>query len=80
MMSAAGVVEKENSVKSQKTTPFSRKSLEEKLRVIELGPDQPDIKIEQQSKDRGRNYTCSFSRSWFSKKGECRLDKSFPPL
>ncbi len=34
----------------------------------ELGPDQSNIIINQQSKDRGRQYTRSFSRTWVSNK------------
>ncbi|XP_049441605.1 uncharacterized protein LOC125894323 [Epinephelus fuscoguttatus] len=59
--------EKANMVKTFKTTPFERRTLQEKLEVKELGPDQPDI-TSQQSTDRGRRYTLSFSRTWFSKK------------
>ncbi|XP_051808999.1 zinc finger MYM-type protein 1-like isoform X2 [Acanthochromis polyacanthus] len=60
-------IERENSVKSLKTTPFERRTLQEKLRVKELGPDRPDVLIRQQSKDRGRRYTRSFSRAWYEK-------------
>lgn len=61
-------MEKENSIKSLKVTPFERRTMEAKVRVKELGPDQPDIIIKQDSNDRGRQYTRCFSRSWFSKK------------
>lgn len=56
---------KEGSVKSLKTTPFERRTLQGKLWVKELGPDQPDIMIKQQAQDRGRQFPPSFSRGWF---------------
>lgn len=60
--------EKENSVKSLQKTPFERRTLQEKLRIKELGPDKPDVIITQQTKDRGREYTRTFSKSWYDKK------------
>ncbi|KAK5885972.1 hypothetical protein CesoFtcFv8_017055 [Champsocephalus esox] len=61
-------IEKENSVKSLKETPFEGRTLEGKLRVKMLGPDWPDIAIRQESKDRRKHFHRCFSRSWFSKK------------
>ena len=55
-----------NTVKS--LIPFERRTYQEKVNVKERGPDQPNITIIQQSKDRGRQYTRSFSRTWFSSK------------
>ncbi|XP_061559344.1 uncharacterized protein LOC133416454 [Phycodurus eques] len=55
-----------NSVKSLKAAPFERRTFQQKLDVKESGPDQPNIKIKQKSKDRGREYTKSFFKSWFS--------------
>ncbi len=54
-------MERENSVKTLKTTPETlKRTSEEKLKVKELGPDQPDIVI----KDRRRQYTQgTFSRN-----------------
>ncbi|XP_038157042.1 zinc finger MYM-type protein 1-like [Cyprinodon tularosa] len=60
--------EKINSVKSLKATPFERRTYQEKLEVKALGPDKPNININQLSNDKGRRYTRSFSRTWFSKK------------
>ena len=60
-------MERENSVKSLKTTPFERRTLQEKLRVKELGPDRQNVLIRQQSEDRRRRYTRCFSRSWYEK-------------
>lgn len=65
---STALVAKENSVVSLKQTPFSRRSLEDKKRVKELGPDQPDLNIQQQGGDRGRNYTRAFSRSAYEKR------------
>ena len=56
-----------NSVKSLKNMPFEKRNFQEKLKVKELGPDRPDILIQQQSNDRGRQYTRSFSRTCYSK-------------
>ena len=38
-------MEKENSVKSLLKTPFERRTLPDKLRIKELGPDQPDVAL-----------------------------------
>ena len=43
-------------MKSLKTMQFERRTLQEKLSVKELGPDQPNIVIEQQTHDRGRRF------------------------
>ena len=57
----------ENSVVSLRSNPFSRRSVEEKKRIKELGPEQPDIQIQQQASDRGRSYTRGFSRLCYTK-------------
>ncbi|XP_040195568.1 uncharacterized protein LOC120928571 [Rana temporaria] len=63
---------KENSVLSLKQLPFTRRPDEEKKRIKELEPDRPNLQINQQSSDRGRVYTRSFSpanyqtRSWLA--------------
>lgn len=58
---------KQNSVVSLQNNNFTRRSLEEKKRIKELGPDQPDLKIQQQASDRGRSYTRGFSRLCYAK-------------
>ena len=58
---------KENSVILLKKNPFTRRSTEDKKRIKELGPDQPNLKIQQQASDRGRSYTRGFSRSCYAK-------------
>ncbi|XP_053726658.1 zinc finger MYM-type protein 1-like isoform X1 [Synchiropus splendidus] len=57
-----------NSVRSLLQYPFERRSLVEKLEVKELGPEQSDIKINQQASERGKLYTRGFSKNWYSKK------------
>ncbi|XP_065117720.1 zinc finger MYM-type protein 1-like [Paramisgurnus dabryanus] len=59
---------KENSVLSLQNYPFASRSDEEKIRIKELGPDQPNLNIQQQSSDRGRPYTRSFSRTTYGKR------------
>ncbi|XP_054595396.2 uncharacterized protein [Nothobranchius furzeri] len=48
--------------------PFERRTMVEKLNVKELGPDQPDVKISQQEKERGKLYTRGFSQNWYTRK------------
>uniref|UniRef100_H3ADY7 TTF-type domain-containing protein n=1 Tax=Latimeria chalumnae TaxID=7897 RepID=H3ADY7_LATCH len=48
--------------------PFSGLNYQEKLEVKRLGPHQPDLKLEQSSKDRGKEYTCEFTMAWYEKK------------
>ncbi|RXN21277.1 zinc finger MYM-type 1-like protein [Labeo rohita] len=38
--------------------------MEEKIRVKELGPDKPDLIINQQTKEKNKVYNRSFCRSW----------------
>ncbi|MED6233897.1 hypothetical protein ATANTOWER_018809 [Ataeniobius toweri] len=38
------------------------------IRVKELGPDKPDIIINQQTKEKNKVYNCSFWNSWFEPK------------
>ncbi|XP_070400169.1 uncharacterized protein [Nothobranchius furzeri] len=57
-----------NSVRSLLQYPFERRTMVEKLNVKELGPDQPDVKISQQEKERGKLYTLGFSRNWYTRK------------
>ncbi|XP_039648866.1 zinc finger MYM-type protein 1-like [Perca fluviatilis] len=59
---------KPNSVIDLQKNPFTRRSLEEKKRIKDLGPDQPDLQIQQQASDRGRNYTRGFTRSCYGKR------------
>ena len=63
----SGVV-KENSVVSLKENPFSRRSIQEQKRIKELGPEQPDLQIHQQTRDRGRLYSRTFSRICYEKR------------
>ncbi|XP_048085448.1 zinc finger MYM-type protein 1-like [Alosa alosa] len=70
MDTSSGTTEsKENSVVSLQTCPFASRSLEERRRIKELGPDRPDLHIQQQSNNRSRTYTRSFSRSFYDKRG-----------
>ena len=71
--------EKDNSVKSLQKTPFERRTMQVKLEIKELGPDKPDVNITQKAKDRGREYTRTFSKSWYDKKAwltACSQSKS----
>ncbi len=43
-----------NSVKSLLQCPFEVRTLAEKLKVKELGPDQPDLLIRQQTSEKGK--------------------------
>ncbi|XP_070400170.1 uncharacterized protein [Nothobranchius furzeri] len=45
-----------NSVRSLLQYPFERRTMVEKLNVKELGPDQPDVKISQQEKERDKAW------------------------
>ncbi|KAJ1095790.1 hypothetical protein NDU88_000946 [Pleurodeles waltl] len=56
-----------NTVDSLLTKPFLGMTPEDKLRVKALGPEKPDIHIEQSAKDRGKGYTRRFARTWFDK-------------
>ncbi|KAJ1203148.1 hypothetical protein NDU88_006942 [Pleurodeles waltl] len=56
-----------NKVDSLLTKPFLGMTPEDKLRVKALGPENPDIHIEQSAKDRGKGYTRRFARTWFDK-------------
>ncbi|CAL9695954.1 unnamed protein product [Knipowitschia caucasica] len=58
---------KENSVVSLQLNPFTRRSLEEKKRIKELGPEKPGLQIQQQASDRGRSYTRGFSGLCYAK-------------
>ncbi|XP_040177751.1 zinc finger MYM-type protein 1-like [Rana temporaria] len=71
---------KENSVLSLQKHPFTKRSDEEKKRIKELGPDRPNLAIQQQTTDRGRAYTRSFSntiyqtRNWLT---GCEASQAF---
>ena len=43
----------ENSVVSLRETPFNRRSDVDKKRLKDMGPERPDLKMQQQSIDRG---------------------------
>ncbi|XP_051790305.1 zinc finger MYM-type protein 1-like [Erpetoichthys calabaricus] len=60
--------------------PFTNRSLEERKKIKELGPDRPDLRIQQQAIDRGRAYTRTFSRSCYDKRTwltGCDVDNAF---
>lgn len=57
-----------NSVRSLLIYPFTRRPMEEKILVKELGPDKPDLVINQQTKEKSKVYNRSFCRSWFERK------------
>lgn len=69
-MADSGVISSghENSVKSLLQCPFEKRTLAEKLKVKELGPDQPDLLIRQQTSEKGKTYTRSYSSRWYTKK------------
>src|SRR4029434_5498475 len=56
----------ENSVVSLRETPFNRRSDVDKKRLKDMGPERPYLKMQQQSIDRGRTYTRSFSSSLYA--------------
>jgi hypothetical protein len=58
----------QNSVSYLQKNPFSRLSLEEKKKIKDLGPEQPDLHIQQQASDRGRSYKRSFTRACYEKR------------
>ncbi|XP_055083313.1 uncharacterized protein LOC129456849 [Periophthalmus magnuspinnatus] len=71
---------RENSVSSLQQNPFAKRSIEEQKRVIELGPDQPDLCLQQRSGDRGRTYVRGFSRSSYEKRNwltGCNVKNAF---
>ncbi|XP_069481109.1 protein zwilch homolog isoform X1 [Ambystoma mexicanum] len=57
-----------NTVEQLLSKPFLGLKHEEKLELKKLGPHQPDIKIEQLSIDRGKEYSRRFTRTWYDKK------------
>ena len=70
----------ENSVFSLQEHPFTRRPLEEKKRIKELGPDRPDLNIHQQASDRGRAYNWGFNHSCYDKRSwlaGCAISKAF---
>ncbi|XP_070404475.1 uncharacterized protein [Nothobranchius furzeri] len=48
-----------NSVRSLLQYPFKRRTMVEKLNVKELGPDQPEVKISQQDKEKDKAWIVS---------------------
>src|SRR4029434_4131068 len=70
----------ENSVVSLCETPFNRRSDVDKKRLEDMGPARPDLKMQQQSIDRGRTYTRSFSSSLYANRSwlaGCSLSNAF---
>ena len=58
-----------NSVKSLLLNPFERRTFAEKLQVKELGPDKPEVNINQETREKDKaSYKRSFSRGWFDRK------------
>ncbi|XP_078522463.1 zinc finger MYM-type protein 1-like [Lissotriton helveticus] len=57
-----------NTVDQLLLTPFSRLKEEEKMQVKSLGPDKPEIKLEQFTKERGKDYTRKFTSTWYTRK------------
>src|SRR4029434_7392873 len=47
-------------------SPFNRRSDVDKKRLKDMGPERPDLKMQQHSIDRGRTYTRSFSSSLYA--------------
>ncbi|KAG1933968.1 zinc finger MYM-type protein 1-like [Pimephales promelas] len=71
---------KENSVLSLQKYPFTKRSHKEKKRIKELGPDQPNLQIQQQSSNRGRIYTRAFSSTSYGKRSwlaGCNVSHAF---
>ena len=64
---ASGVAPVINSVEFLLKNQFERLKLEEKLAIIQPGPDRPDINSIQQTKDRGNTYNRTFSQAWYEK-------------
>ena len=65
---ASGVAPAINTVDSLLKKTFERLKFEDKLAIKQLGPDKPDIRINQQTKDRGKTYNRTFSREWYEKR------------
>src|SRR4029434_597074 len=66
----------ENSVASLCETPFNRRLDVDKKRVKDLGPDRPDLNIQQQTTDSTRSFSSSLyaRRSWLA---GCSLSDAF---
>lgn len=59
---------KSESVRSLLQNPFERRTLVEKITIKQRGPDRPNIKISQQTSEKGKVYKRGFSRNWYSRK------------
>ncbi|XP_061457100.1 zinc finger MYM-type protein 1-like [Rhineura floridana] len=57
-----------NTVEALQATSFSSRSLEDKLKIKELGPDKPPLVMPQAASGRGKQYTRKFSLEWYEKK------------
>ncbi|XP_067284102.1 zinc finger MYM-type protein 1-like isoform X2 [Pseudorasbora parva] len=71
---------KENSILSLQKYPFAKRSHEEKKRIKELGPDRPNLELQQLSSNRGRAYTRAFSSSSYGKRSwlaGCNVSHAF---
>ncbi|XP_062268110.1 zinc finger MYM-type protein 1-like [Platichthys flesus] len=70
----------ENSIVAIHRTPFNRRSDVDKKKLKEMGPDRPDLKLEQISTDRGRTYKRSFSSSLYANRSwlaGCAVSNAF---
>ncbi|XP_078533623.1 zinc finger MYM-type protein 1-like [Lissotriton helveticus] len=56
-----------NTVQELITRSFHARPLEDKLQIKRLGPHQPDLQLQQVTKDRGKCYNRTFSKTWYTK-------------
>ncbi|XP_042213104.1 zinc finger MYM-type protein 1-like [Homarus americanus] len=61
-------MDKMNTVEQLLVKSFIGLSYEDRLQVKRLGPHQPDLILEQSSKDKGKEYVRRFTTSWYEKK------------
>ena len=74
---ASGVAPAINTVDSLLKKTFDRLKFEDKLAIKQLGSDKPDIRINQQTKDRGKSVQQNFlpSMVWEEKMAMWLLKK-----
>ncbi|XP_078539190.1 zinc finger MYM-type protein 1-like [Lissotriton helveticus] len=56
-----------NTVEQLLANPFLGLSPENKLIIKRLGPDRPDLQLQQTFQDRGKIYKRTFSNTWYTK-------------
>ncbi|XP_078506844.1 zinc finger MYM-type protein 1-like [Lissotriton helveticus] len=56
-----------NTVQELITRSFHARPLEDKLQIKRLGPDRPDLQLQQVTQDRGKSYNRTFSNTWYTK-------------